>query len=124
MAQRTDAELIKILNEQRNDYQPEAVEAAELELKKRNLNDDQIKIALLEVEIKNKQELDKANQKLGSGWKTIAFIFPGLLLIIFSGTFKADGYNRKARELTKWTLFGFGFYIGIAIILVILNEVL
>jgi len=124
MAQRTDAELLKILKEQRDDYQPDAVLAAEIEFKKRNLSEDQIKTATKEIEIDKKIVLDKANKKLGGGWKTFAFIFPGLLLIIFSGTFKADGYDRKARELVKWTLFGLAFYFGLALLIIILNMIL
>ena len=124
MSQRSDADLLKILNEQRNDYQPEAVIAAEIEFKKRNLNEQQIQTATIELETDKKIVSDKANEKLGGGWKTMAFIFPGLLLIIFSGTFKADGYDRKAKELVKWTLFGFGFYFGLALLITILNLIL
>jgi hypothetical protein len=122
MSQRTDAELLKIVNEHRNDYQPEAVIAAEKELTNRNLSTEQIHEASKENEIKLKIDTAKANTKLGGGWKTLAFIFPGIILIIFSGVFKADGYDRKARELTRWTIYGFGFYIGFAILISILNR--
>lgn len=122
MAQRTDAELLRIVNEQKNDYQPEAVEAAENELKSRNLSIQQIQEASKEIEVKHKIDTDKANAKLGFGWKTFAFIFPGIILIIFSGIFKSDGYDRKARELTNWTLYGFGFYVGLVIVVSILNR--
>jgi len=122
MSQRTDAELLKIVNEHRKDYQPDAVEAAEKELRNRNLNTQQIQEASKENVIKHKIDSEKANTKLGGGWKTLAFIFPGIILIIFSGIFKADGYERKARELTNWTLYGFGFYIGFVILISILNR--
>jgi hypothetical protein len=123
MEQRTDAELLKIVNEQRNDYQSQAVEAAEKELAKRNLRADQVEEAQKENEIKAQIESDKANKKLGLGWKVLTFIFPGILQIIFAGTFKADGYDKKARELTKWTLYGFGFYFGLVILIMILNRI-
>ena len=124
MSQRSDAELLKILNEQRYDYQPEAVVAAEEELKKRNLSVEAIEKAKKEIEINKKVVADKADQKLDGAWKAIAFIFPGLLLVIFSGTFKADGYDRKAKELVKWTLFGFAFYFGFGVLLVLLSYIL
>jgi phosphomevalonate kinase len=123
MEQRSDAELLKIVNEQRNDYQPQAVLAAEKELAKRNLSANQVDEAKKENEIKAQIESDKANKKLGSGWKVLTFIFPGIILIIFAGTFKADGYDKKARELTKWTLYGFGFYFGLVILIMILNRI-
>jgi hypothetical protein len=123
MTQRTDAELLKIVNEQRNDYQTEALEAAELELKNRNLSIERVQEAIQENETKKQIETEKANMELSGGWKVLTFIFPGLIQIIFAGTFKADGYDRKASELTKWTLYGFGFYFGLAIIIMILNRI-
>lgn len=123
MTQRTDAELLKIVNEQRNDYQPEALEAAELELKNRNLTIERVQEAIQENETKKQIKTEKANVKLSGGWKVLTFIFPGLIQIIFAGTFKADGYDRKASELTKWTLFGFGFYVGLVILIMILNRI-
>jgi hypothetical protein len=124
MTQRTVAELLKIVNEQRNDYQPEALEAAELELKNRNLTIERVQEAIQENETKKQIKTEKANVKLSGGWKVLTFIFPGLIQIIFAGTFKADGYDRKASELTKWTLFGFGFYVGLVILIMILNRIL
>ncbi len=124
MSEKSDAELLKIVNEMRKDYQPDAVEAAELELKSRNLDTSQIESALKENEIETQEINHKANKKLGALWKTLAFIFPGILLIIFAGTFKVDGYHRKAKELTSWTLYGFGFYFGIAFLIIILSRLL
>lgn len=122
MIQQTDAELLKIVNELRNDYQPEALNAAELELKNRNLSIERVQEAIKENETKKQIETEKANMKLGDGWKVLTFIFPGLITIIFSGTFKADGYDRKASELTNWTLYGFGFYFGLAILIMFLTR--
>ncbi len=101
MTQRTDAELLRIVNEQRNDYQPEAIDAAEEELKIRNLNTEQVNEANQENENKKKIETEKANKKLGTIWKVLSIIFPGIITVIFAGFFKAGGYDRKARELTN-----------------------
>ena len=122
MSEKSDGELLKIVNEMRRDYQPDAVEAAESELKSRNLDISQIESALKENELETQAIKNKANEKLGALWKTFAFIFPGILLIIFAGTFKVDGYHRKAKELTKWTLYGFGFYFGIVFLIIILGR--
>jgi hypothetical protein len=121
MTQRTDAELLKIVNEQKNDYQPEAIEAAELELKNRNLSDEQVEEAIQENRSKEQTETEKSNMPLSGSWKVLTFVFPGLIQVIYAGIFKADGYDRKARELAKWTLYGFGFYLGLAILVMILN---
>lgn len=116
MSQRTDAELLKIVNEQRNDFQSEAVAAAEAELQKRNLSSTQVQEAVHENEIEKQIESMKANVKLASGLKALTFIFPGIIQIIFAGIYKADGYDRKSRELVRWTLYGFGFYLGFSIL--------
>lgn len=77
MPQHTDAELIKILNEHRNDYQPEAVEAAEVEFKKRNLSDFKIQEAKHLNDINNQINYEKGNKELETFWKVLTFIFPG-----------------------------------------------
>ena len=120
MSKRTNSELLKILNEQRNDYQPEAITAAEEEFSKRNLSQVQVTFAKQELETKKQFDEKRANEPLGVGWKILTAIFPGIIQIIFSGTFKADGYDRKAKELVKWTLYGIGAYIALIIILSIL----
>ncbi len=121
MKQRTDAELLKIVNEQRDGYQSEAIEAAEKEIKERNLSIVQIDAAKKVNQEKDQIETEKANEKLGKGWKILTFIFPGIIQIIFAGTFKADGYDRKAKELAKWTFYGLGFYFGLVILIILLN---
>ena len=93
------------------------------ELAKRNLSFERIEKAKKENEIKAQVASEKANRKLEPGWKILIFIFPGIIQIIFAGTFKADGYDRKARELTKWTLYGFGFYFGLVLLFMILNRI-
>jgi uncharacterized protein YqhQ len=123
MTQRTDAELLKIVNEQKNDYQPKAIEAAELEIKKRNMSSERIQEAIQENKTKNQIETEKTNKELDSGLKVLTFIFPGIIMIIFAGIYKSDGYDRKSKELTKWTLYGFCFYIGLAILMMILNRI-
>lgn len=124
MRKRTDADLIKILNGASDDYQPAALAAARAEFERRNLSE--IQIATAHNEIIQERELDevKANTPLGISAKTLAFIFPGITLLILAGTYKADGYFKKASELTRWTLYGFGAYLGFALLMAILAQVL
>jgi hypothetical protein len=63
---------------------------------------------------------EKAAMPLNIEWKILTFLFPGMLQLIFSTAFRAEGYNRKAKDLTSWTLLGFGFYavlISVAVML-------
>ena len=124
MRKRSDADLVKIINGPPDDYQPVALEAAKREFDRRSLSETQI--AAVKEEIVHEQEVDeaKANVPLGVAAKILAFIFPGIILLMFAGTYKADGYDRKARELVKWTLFGFGAYVGFIILMIVLAIVL
>ncbi|MBV8391031.1 MAG: hypothetical protein JO080_14595 [Mucilaginibacter sp.] len=116
MSQRTDAELIQILNGPPDNYQPAALEAARRVFEGRNLSDEKISAAKQEIEQDRLRDDLKSNEPLPIFLKIIAFIFPGILLLLFAGLFKGGGYDKKAKDLTRWTLFGFGFYFGIALL--------
>jgi len=120
MRKRTDADLIRILNSPAGDYQDTAVEAAKRELDNRNLSETQVITAKQEIEQVRKIDEIKANEPLGIGWKIFVAMFPGIIMLIFAGTFKADGYDRKAKEMRRWTLYGFCFYFSLAILLSLL----
>lgn len=120
MQKRTDAELIKILNSPPDHYQPAALEAAQAEFERRNLSEAEVTIANEEIAQEQAVEEANANKPLGTLPKVVAFLFPGILLVMFAGTYKADGYDRKAKEMIKWTLFGVGFYVSIVVIVIII----
>jgi hypothetical protein len=120
MAKRSDHELIEILSINKDDYQPDAIEAAEREFAKRNLSVETVELAKQEIEEKHWIIEDKANMPLEPHWKILTCIFPGFLNIIIGGTFKADGYDRKFSELIRFTLYGLGFYFGLIILIAIL----
>jgi hypothetical protein len=64
--------------------------------------------------INQRQEIDaaKSNAALGFAAKFLALLFPGILMILFSGNFYADGYYRKSKELRQRTLYGACAYGG------------
>jgi len=116
MAKRTDAELLSVINSPVGDYQPLALEAAIREFEKRNLSNDQISAAKTEIKQKEQDLETKANEPLNIVSKIFAFLFPGLLMLLFAVTYKADGYIRKYKEMVRWTLYGFCFYIAFIVI--------
>jgi len=122
MLKRTDAELVKILNSAPGDYQDAALEAAKREFERRSLSEAQVTNVKLEIEQGQRLDEAKANEPLGIIVKILSFIFPGVLVLMLAGTFKADGYERKGREMVKWTLYGMGFYFGFAVIVMILER--
>ena len=120
MTKRTDAELIKIVNEQRNDYQPEAIEAAELEIKNRNLTFEQINIKNQEKNPENQIEKDlrlknrslkKANFKNKTFYSIVITFLCGLLL-----------YNIVQIDERTMPLIIFPIVIQISLLILILTK--
>jgi hypothetical protein len=123
MRKRTDADLIRVLNSSPGDYQHAAFEAAKNEFARRNLSEAEVITAKQEIEHNLQLDENKTSEPLGIGWKIFAAIFPGIIQVMFAGTFKADGYDRKAKEMFKWTLYGVGFYIGFFVLMVLLTII-
>ncbi|MBO9595293.1 MAG: hypothetical protein J7599_20475 [Niabella sp.] len=120
MAQQTDAELIRILSLPEALYQPEALLAAKAEFSNRNLSENAY-TALKETDEASQQAAqDRATVPLEKHLKFLAFFFPGIIQLVFIDMFEANGYHRKAEELNKWTLFGTGFYILLAIVAIMI----
>ena len=118
MKKATNEELIKIVAYERDNYQEEAIKAAEIELENRNLSQSIVYSAQDSIEANYEEQQLKAQIPLETHWKTLTFIFPGILQLILSGTFKSEGYDRKASDLVTWTLYGLGFYLLVIFILI------
>lgn len=119
MAKRTYAELHEIVGKLRNEYEPEAVYAAEAEVARRNLLGEKIEPKENIFTTKKKLIADKANAPLQIYWKIITLLFPGLLILLFADELKAEGYERRYKEVWRWFFYGAGFYIAILILLLL-----
>lgn len=117
MSEKDDVELIRITTSERADYQPEAVIAAEDELKKRNITPSICKDfaekveKLVEVEKGRKEEMQRLH--LPTWVKVIAFIFPIPLLFIIGLILMLFGYQTRGNQLCKWVFFGWIFYFAL-----------
>lgn len=115
MKEAPDAELIRIVITNRDEYQEAAIAAAEAELSQRNLSQEQLALLQIRQIGENTEKAYKAAIPLDIHWKILAFLFPGIFQLIIAGSFKANGYERKANEVGKWTFYGLFFYIALAI---------
>ena len=117
MNKKSDSELLEIVTKLKDDYQPEAVEAAEEEIKNRNLSEEKIEEAeneIIEKEIKIK---DKENEPLETIQRIIFFMFFwGIIPWIMASTFKNNGYLKKYKDAWKFMKYGFLIFVGIIII--------
>jgi hypothetical protein len=120
MAERTDAELLEILNGPEGDYQPAAVEAARRTFNKRKISEDQVTAFKQEIKQKQLEDEAKAIEPLETRYKVLAFIFPRIYLWLPDSVLD-QAYTRKLRELSNWHFYGIAFYISV-ILLVLLLE--
>lgn len=116
IAEKSDEELVVMLTSERNDYRQEVIEIAEQEFKNRDIPEEIIHEQNLKAEQKKIKLSIKAEEPLDPGLKAFAFIFPGIMLFMFSKKYEVEGYHRKAKELSKYTIYGFCFYFGLVIL--------
>lgn len=123
MANRSYAELHEIVVKLRDEYEPEAVAAAEAEVERRNLAGEKVAPKL---KSKSKKQLmeEKANAPLQIQWKILTLLLPGLLNLIIADELKAEGYERKYEEIWRWFFYGTAFYVGLLILILILAGIL
>lgn len=113
MSNRSDSELLEIVTKLRDDYQADAILAAEIEIKNRNLSTEQVENAKKEIKQKEINNQEKEDEPLGTGQKILFFIFFwGIIPWGMAGTFKADGFGRKYKEAWRFMKFGFFSFIG------------
>lgn len=82
MSIRTDEELIKIVTVDRNDYQTEAVEAAEKEIKTRNIDATKIESVKQVIEEKETKDKELESSIVSSGTRLIHTIIDSICLFI------------------------------------------
>lgn len=124
MANHTDAELLKIVGDLRLEYQPEAVTAAENELKSRNLSSAQIEEAQIATTNVQQFENEKSQKPLPMVWKIITVIKPGLIQFIVAAILKEKGYRKMSKDLFFWNLMGIAIIASIIITLKFISSFL
>jgi len=92
MAKRSDTELLEILSKYRNDYQPDAIIAAENECAKRNLTCDYVEIAKYQSQetaknMKIKIKKTKISNKRLSFYITLAYVGLGTIFSLMYWTY-------------------------------------
>lgn len=114
LAEKPDADLYDMLAHH-DDYLPEALDAARVEMGRRNLPPERVAQLQAAVEAQKSQEDKKA--ELGLPWYVKALIFIGLFPIIwFAIYYEYRGYKKKARQCWVWAGFSFIFWFVIGIL--------
>ena len=64
----------------------------------------------------------RANEPLETRYKVIAFIFPKIYLLFIPNRVLDEAYVRKSRELSLWHWYGVAFYVGIILLIVLMES--
>lgn len=123
MKQKTFAELIEIVKKKRNDYQPEAVEAAEAELELRKQQGEKWEAPQKEVQRKMTSE-EKAKLPLSGVMKLFILLVPAIRNLSEARRLRDEGYKRQAVETEWWFFFGLLFYVGLLVILFVFAMIM
>lgn len=113
----TFAELTEIVKKKRDDYQPEAVAAAETELEKRKAAGGKWEAPPKEEPERKLTPAEKAALPLPLFWKIITLILPGLLNLTMAERLRKEGYKKQCDDLWRWFFYGLLFYVGLLVVL-------
>lgn len=117
MRKRSDEELLEITTRLKNDYQPDAVKAAEKELKNRGLSTDQLERIQENVTVKAEKEESISQKPLGFVQKLLFLIFSiGIIPMLIAIKYERKGEIRKYKEAWKFMKIGFVIYFLIILI--------
>ncbi len=84
MSQRTDEELIEIVTIEKENYNPVAVQAAEIEIKKRKLDVSKFEDIKEKAIVKKKQEDNVDSKVVGLGIRFLNFLIDILIWLVLS----------------------------------------
>lgn len=144
MSERTDKQLIDIVTIKRDEYQIEAISAAEKEIERRHLSVDNFYTVDQIDAIKNSPETNKADLEFEWYHKVITILLPVFIIICVTYVFhflglkpilkalgfpimvlihyaihrrlKDTGYTKMAKEFLKWVTYTLYIYIGLLLI--------
>lgn len=123
MSEISDKKLIEILKT-REEYIPEAIEAAELEFKKRNIPEEvfqQIQSEVIEnIQRKETIKSENASKPLATYLKILFFLNPipiGIIHLFLIAKYDMEGYDLKYKESIKSIKYGIIFYVSIFVLI-------
>ncbi len=110
MLKLSDEQLLEIIQHHK-DYLPEALQAAELELKNRNIPNSVITSIKLSISDIDKQSDERAKLPLTWDLRILLFLIPfGFLQILLASYYEHNGFKRKGSECWRWMFYGLSVY--------------
>lgn len=144
MSERTDKQLVDIVTLKRDEYQPEAVLAAEREIELRKINIDTFYSPEQILENKIKSQVNKSDIEFQWHHKLFTFLLPLISVVIVNFVFnlgsqasfikalgfpiifmihygiyrmlKDQGYTKMAKHFIQWVTYTLFIYIGLLLV--------
>gem|GEM_PF-1896344 len=115
MKQRTFAELVDIVKKKRNDYEPDAVAAAEAELEIRKVKGEKWEAPVKEQPPRKLSNAEKAALPLPLFWKIETLLLPGIRNLRRAKDLRDDGYIKQSDDTWRWFFYGLVFYVSLLV---------
>ena len=112
MLKRTDNELIKIVTVDRNKYQPLAIEVAEEEIKKRNIDIKKIEQVKVDLIVKSEEQEQFDAKKVSSWTRFLNFIIDIIVWFIIVAILTSQLNAKDPVQMLFGYLIFFASYIG------------
>ncbi|SHL94293.1 RDD family protein [Flavobacterium xanthum] len=112
MLKRTDNELIKIVTVDRNKYQPSAIEVAEEEIKKRNIDIKIIEQVKVDLIVKSEEQEQFEAKKVSSWARFLNFIIDIIVWFIIVAILTSQLNPKDPVQMLFGYLIFFASYIG------------
>ena len=120
LAGKTEEELYAVVAEPQ-DYLPEALEAVQAELRRRDLPKERVMQVQSTLEAKRAEATRIAEMPLAGEMRLLIFL--GMCATIWLPLYyQATGYKRKASESWKWLFYAFLFWIGLGILATLVSR--
>ena len=112
-------DLVRIVNACADDYTPEAIEAAKVELARRNIPDEELREVLEQAIDEVELEAGRADLSLSNAQWVIFVLLGPFLVVMFAAAviLGMRGYRKKAKEVLLAIPLGFVFWGMIAVLM-------
>ncbi len=104
----------------RDEYEPEAIEAAQRELARRQLDAGRISELGATAARTKVEEGEKAASPLRWRWRILMLLLSfGIPQIILGEYYRNNGYTRRLREVWIWMAYGLLFWLMVSLLMIL-----
>ena len=112
MSERTDEELIKIVTVEKESYNQTAIEAADFEIEKRNINTSEFEKIKVQATVEKEQKQKVDSNVVGSGIRFLNFIIDFIIWLVIAAIFTFPLSANDGNQMLLGYVIMFATFIG------------